>query len=473
MKKGLILKEHSTLLNILLRITDGLCLLTIGIISFWIYFGNLNLGLMHKNTLLLGAIFGIISLSFFGAYRAWRGLNFSKEIKCIISATACTFLLILISAFITQSSEIYSHFWVINWLFASAVTISIYRFCLRKMLGALRAKGVNVRNVIIIGNGTLALKVFEQLKKHPEMGLIVKGTINTNIQTQEKESLFSDISKCLGNLDDLNSIVKNHKVDQVWITIPMNEVEKMEQVQSALNNSSVVIRMIPDIFGVQLMNQSMTEIAGLPVINIATSHMIDDKNRFIKSLEDKILATAILLAISPILLALSFIIKITSKGPVLFKQYRTGINGQDFEVYKFRSMVVHNEENGKVTQATKGDSRITPIGGFMRRTSLDELPQFINVLQGRMSIVGPRPHALAHNEHYKTLVESYMRRHMVKPGITGWAQINGFRGETDTIDKMEYRVQYDLYYIENWSIWFDLKIIYLTILKGFIHKNAL
>ena len=165
-------------------------------------------------------------------------------------------------------------------------------------------------------------------------------------------------------------------------------------------------------------------------------------------------------------------VKLTSKGPILFKQYRTGANGQDFKVYKFRSMVVHDEEDGKVTQAKRGDSRITPVGAFMRRTSLDELPQFINVLQGRMSIVGPRPHALAHNEHYKTLVESYMQRHMVKPGITGWAQVNGFRGETDTIDKMANRVEYDLYYIENWSVWFDLKIILLTILKGFIHKNA-
>jgi putative colanic acid biosynthesis UDP-glucose lipid carrier transferase len=157
----------------------------------------------------------------------------------------------------------------------------------------------------------------------------------------------------------------------------------------------------------------------------------------------------------------------------LFKQYRTGANGQDFKVYKFRSMQIHEEKDGKVTQATKGDSRITPIGAFMRRTSLDELPQFINVLQGRMSIVGPRPHALAHNDHYKSLVESYMRRHMVKPGITGWAQVNGFRGETDTIEKMERRVEYDLFYIENWSVWFDLRIIFLTFFKGFTHKNAI
>jgi putative colanic acid biosynthesis UDP-glucose lipid carrier transferase len=230
--------------------------------------------------------------------------------------------------------------------------------------------------------------------------------------------------------------------------------------------------MVPDVFGFQLLNHSITEIAGLPVINLSTSQMLEGRNRFLKSLEDKILSAIILICISPILALIAIAIKLTSPGPILFKQYRTGANGQKVKVYKFRSMVVHQEKGGEVTQATKGDCRITKIGSFLRRTSLDELPQFINVLQGRMSIVGPRPHALAHNQYYRELVESYMRRHMVKPGITGWAQINGYRGETDTIDKMENRVKYDLYYIENWSIWLDLKIIFLTIFKGFIHKNA-
>ena len=157
---------------------------------------------------------------------------------------------------------------------------------------------------------------------------------------------------------------------------------------------------------------------------------------------------------------------------MLFKQKRHGWDGKPITVYKFRTMKVHEEENGQVTQAKRNDPRVTRFGAFLRRTSLDELPQFFNVLQGRMSIVGPRPHALAHNEMYKEQVEAYMQRHRVKPGITGWAQINGWRGETDTLDKMEKRVEYDLYYIENWSLWFDLKIIFLTLFKGFVHKSA-
>lgn len=473
MKKGLSLKEHSTSLSIVLRIIDSLGLLLAGLLSYWLRFSNLDLSITYKNVLLMGVLIGAASLSFFGAYRAWRGATFTSEIQCVVSATLTTFLLLIISGFITQSSDLFSRIWVVSWLLTSTATILVYRLILRKTLGALRAKGFNIRAVIIIGDGTLAQQVADRLEQHPELGLIVQGIIGTLEQVDGLKTHKGTTVPYLGNLNDLESVAKKNKTDQVWIALPMSEVEKMEQVQSALSNSSIVIRMVPDIFGFRLLNQSMTEVAGLPVINISTSHMLEGKNRFLKSLEDKILASIILLLISPILIGLAITIKLTSKGPILFKQYRTGANGQDFKVYKFRSMVVHNEEGGKVTQATKGDSRITPIGAFMRRTSLDELPQFINVLQGRMSIVGPRPHALAHNDYYKNLVESYMRRHMVKPGITGWAQVNGFRGETDTIEKMELRVEYDLYYIENWSVWFDLRIIFLTIFKGFVHKNAL
>lgn len=473
MKKGLTLKEHSTSISLSHRALDILCLFATGLFSYWLRFSDLQLGIPYKNVLLLGVIIGAMSLSALGGYKAWRGSSFTSEIKCVVSATLCTFLLLVLSAFATQTSEIYSRVWVVSWLLSSTIAIIAYRLILRKTLGALRSKGFNIRSVIIIGDGVLAQQVAERLEQHPEMGLVVQGIVSTHHQTQGLTTRIGSVIPYLGDVSDIDHIAKKYRVDQVWIALPLSEVDKMEQVQSTLSNSSIVVRMVPDIFGFRLLNQSMTEVAGLPVINISASHMLEGKNRFLKSLEDKVLAFIILIAISPILVALAITIKLTSKGPVLFKQYRTGANGQDFKVYKFRSMVVHSEEDGKVTQATKGDSRITPIGAFMRRTSLDELPQFINVLQGRMSIVGPRPHALAHNEHYKSLVESYMRRHMVKPGITGWAQVNGFRGETDTIEKMERRVEYDLYYIENWSVWFDLRIIFLTIFKGFIHKNAL
>jgi len=187
---------------------------------------------------------------------------------------------------------------------------------------------------------------------------------------------------------------------------------------------------------------------------------------------DRLFALTVLVLLSPLLLALALTIKATSPGPVLFRQLRLGLDSRPFHVYKFRSMHVHRESDGQVTQATNDDPRITPLGRFMRRTSLDELPQFLNVLRGDMSVVGPRPHALVHNDIYRKRLSQYMLRHSVKPGITGWAQVNGLRGETDTLEKMKARVEHDLWYIDNWSLWLDLKIIFLTVFKGFVNPNA-
>lgn len=257
----------------------------------------------------------------------------------------------------------------------------------------------------------------------------------------------------------------------MWICLPLEMGETVHGLFYVLRNNTEEIRLIPEFKDMRLLNHRISEVAGHYAIDLSVSPM-SGMARVIKRLDDLVIGSIISLLVLPICLGIALAIKITSPGPVLFKQYRTGVNGKQFKVYKFRSMKIHDEENGQVTQATKGDSRITPIGAFLRRTSLDELPQFYNVLQGRMSIVGPRPHALAHNEYYKELVESYMRRHKVKPGITGWAQVNGLRGETDTLEKMEKRVEYDLWYIDNWSLWLDLRIIFLTIFKGFINKNA-
>jgi putative colanic acid biosynthesis UDP-glucose lipid carrier transferase len=239
----------------------------------------------------------------------------------------------------------------------------------------------------------------------------------------------------------------------------------------ALRHHTVEVRFIPEFRDMQLLNHRTSEVARHCAFDLSVTPM-KGMAHFVKRVEDIVLGAVLSVLILPVCLVIALCIKFTSPGPVLFKQYRTGANGRSFKVYKFRSMKVHQEQDGKVTQATKGDSRLTPIGAFLRRTSLDELPQFYNVLQGRMSIVGPRPHALAHNEYYKELVESYMKRHKVKPGITGWAQVNGLRGETDTLEKMEKRVEHDLWYIDNWSLWLDLRIILLTVFKGFINKNA-
>ncbi|HEY3488101.1 MAG TPA: undecaprenyl-phosphate glucose phosphotransferase [Gammaproteobacteria bacterium] len=253
--------------------------------------------------------------------------------------------------------------------------------------------------------------------------------------------------------------------------MPFSEEKRLESVLHELRHATVDIRYVPDIFGFRLLNHSIVDIAGLPVLNLSVTPM-DGLNRCIKWLEDWVGASIILLLISPLLLIIAIGIKLSSPGPILFKQLRHGWDGRPIRVYKFRTMVCHTEDEGVITQASPNDKRVTKFGAFLRRTSLDELPQFFNVLQGRMSIVGPRPHAIEHNHEYMEQIDGYMLRHKVKPGITGWAQINGYRGETKTLEEMKKRVEYDLFYIENWSLWFDVRIICLTFLKGFIHRNA-
>jgi putative colanic acid biosynthesis UDP-glucose lipid carrier transferase len=274
----------------------------------------------------------------------------------------------------------------------------------------------------------------------------------------------------LGDLDELIQDARDGKIDKVYITLTLGAQARLQELIKGLSDTTASVYVIPDVFMFELLHARSESINGLPSISIFDSPM-DGAWSMVKRIEDIVLSSVILTMIALPLLLIAIAIKFTSPGPVLFRQRRYGLDGRPIMVWKFRSMSV--QENGAVvTQATRNDSRITPLGAFLRRTSLDELPQFFNVLRGDMSIVGPRPHAVAHNEQYRKQVSGYMLRHKVKPGITGWAQINGWRGETDTLDKMQKRVEFDLQYIEHWSVWLDMKIILLTLFKGFVNKNA-
>lgn len=465
-KVGSSLKEHSASIALSLRALDTLCLIVSGIFSYWLRFSHFDLNTSYKSTLLLGVVVGTILLSFGGAYRAWRGASLSSEMRCVITATLGTFLFLIISAFVTQTSAMFSRAWVAIWLITSTVMILSYRFSLRAALGSLRKRGFNIRRVIIIGDGELGQEVASKLILSPEFGLVIQGFI-TDKPDKYKKALVKDIP-ILGNIDSIDKIVNEMETDQVWIALPLSEASRMEKVQSELATSAVTIRMVPDIFGFQLLNHSLSEVAGLPVINLSTSHMLEGKNRFLKALEDKILASIILILISPLLIALSLGVKLSSPGPIFYRQERVSWNGKVFEMLKFRSMATDSEKDGVIWGGAQAMS-VTKFGAFIRKTSLDELPQFINVLYGDMSIVGPRPERPMFVEQFKHEIPGYMQKHMVKAGITGWAQVNGWRGDTD----LKKRVECDLYYIENWSLWFDIKIIILTFWKGFINKNAI
>jgi len=245
----------------------------------------------------------------------------------------------------------------------------------------------------------------------------------------------------------------------------------MLEVFEALQDSTASIYLVPDLFVFELMSARLQDLDGLPVFALCETPLSGPYS-LVKRIEDILLASIILAVIWPLMVLIALAVKFSSPGPVIFQQDRYGLDGRRIKVWKFRTMKVCENDEREIRQASRCDPRVTPVGAFLRRTSLDELPQFINVLQGSMSVVGPRPHAVAHNEQYRKLIRGYMWRHKMKPGITGWAQVNGWRGETDTLDKMKKRVEYDLEYIRNWSVWLDLKIFWLTLWKGFVGRNA-
>jgi len=412
-------------------------------------------------------IFGLVG-RFTDIYTSWSGRPLRDEAVRVLIAWLLTFLSLIFIAFVTKTSEQFSRVVLIAWLVATPILLILARFLLRVIFAHLRRLGINNRTVVIVGMTQNGFHFARDLENKPEFGYNVVGFYEDRSERAYNEIL--NHYSLLGNFDDMILAARRGEWDQIYIALPVEARSRMLRLLDELSDSATPIRLLPDYFTTNLLHSKFIEIADNPVLCIYDSPFSAD-HAFIKRIEDLLLGSIILTLISPILLAIAAAVKLTSKGPVLFKQTRYGLKGEKILVWKFRSMTVC-EDGDTVTQATRGDSRYTKIGEFLRKTSLDELPQFFNVLQGTMSIVGPRPHAVAHNEQYRTLIPGYMLRHMIKPGITGWAQINGWRGETNTIYKMRKRVEFDLEYMREWSLWLDLKIIFFTIFRAFTDKNA-
>jgi len=404
----------------------------------------------------------------FDLYQSWRGKSRYIQMRTITSAVFVLFTCLVLIAFITKTSSAFSRQWIVAWAFFSWVLLIAERIILGQILRFMREKGLNQKRIVILGAGDLGQTVLNRINEALWTGLNVVAFLDDNEAMHGK--IINEV-KVVGNLSKIKSMTNERELDEVWIALPLWAEKRVKEVLNDLRHSTVTIRYVPDIFGFRLMHHSITDIVGMAVIDLSGSPMWGI-NRLVKYVEDRFLALFFLVVSSPLMFFIALGIKLTSKGPIIFKQVRHGYDGRPINIYKFRTMILHKEKDNCVTQASRKDPRVTKIGAFLRSTSLDELPQFFNVLQGRMSIVGPRPHAIAHGELYKDKIDDYMKRHKVKPGITGWAQINGWRGETDTLEKMEKRVEYDLYYIENWSLWFDLKIIFMTLFKVFLHESA-
>ncbi|MGK0247664.1 MAG: putative colanic acid biosynthesis UDP-glucose lipid carrier transferase [Oleispira sp.] len=390
----------------------------------------------------------------FDLYRSWRASTVMRMIM-ITSATWClSALFVLLLGFFANFSTDVSRFVIGGWFVITWISLISWRFIFFHILWALRARGYNSRVAAIVGLNDTAIRMRDEIKGSPDLVIRFTGFYDDRCVKRLLEDHPDEV--LLGCTEELINQAKEGGVDLIFIALPIKAQARIAEIKERCGDTSASVHLIPDFFTYNLLHARRGSV---------------EFNDFLKRSFDVVFSSVALCLIAFPMLIIAAAVKCTSRGPIIFKQARYGLDGKKIFVWKFRSM--STLDNGtKVVQATKGDARMTKVGAFIRRTSLDELPQFINVLQGRMSVVGPRPHAVAHNEEYRKLIPYYMLRHSVKPGITGWAQINGFRGETDTLDKMEGRIDHDLEYIRNWSLLMDIKIIFLTVFKGFVGSHV-
>ncbi|HZZ91049.1 MAG TPA: undecaprenyl-phosphate glucose phosphotransferase [Usitatibacter sp.] len=390
-----------------------------------------------------------------------RGTSAAAIARDVLAGWILVVGLLLMLGWATRTLGSFDERVIVAWVAVTPVAMFVGHMLVPLVLPRLLAAEGIQRVAVIAGAGSLGRKLAQQIAASPFLGIKVAGFFDD----RSKERLELGTQSLLGAVDTLPEFAKKNRVDLIYLTLPMASQPRIMKLLDELHDTTASVYFAPDIFTFDLIQARMDTIGGIPVLAVCESPFCG-MNAVVKRASDIVLASLILLLISPVLAAIALGVKLSSPGPVLFKQRRYGLNGQEVVVYKFRSMKV-TEDGAVIRQATKDDPRVTRFGAFMRRTSLDELPQFINVLQGRMSIVGPRPHAVAHNEMYRKLIKSYMIRHKVRPGITGWAQVNGLRGETETVDKMKARIEYDLDYLRHWSLRLDLQIIWRTIFVVF------
>jgi putative colanic acid biosysnthesis UDP-glucose lipid carrier transferase len=403
-------------------------------------------------------------------YRTWRSEPLWRENLVLGAVWVITVALLLLMAYLSKTSADYSRLVLTTWFVAMPVLLMSWRVGLRSVLTGMRSRGYDIRKVAVAGSGKGSARVVDIIRQSPWMGLKLIGVFDDQPPTDTIPPVAGP--SLAGEIKDLLALVRDREVDVIYMDLPLGAADSAHAraLIDELADTTVSVYLVPDSFLIEPFRGRWVNLDWLPIISLFETPFYGLTGRF-KRIEDLVLASLILTVAAVPMLLIATAIRVTSGGPVLFKQKRYGLDGKEIDVWKFRTMTVC--ENGdRIMQARRDDDRNTPLGSFLRKTSLDELPQFFNVLQGSMSVVGPRPHAVAHNEHYRTRIKGYMMRHKVKPGITGWAQVNGWRGQTDTLEKMEHRVEHDLWYINNWSPMLDLKIVLLTALKGLTGRNV-
>jgi putative colanic acid biosynthesis UDP-glucose lipid carrier transferase len=459
-------KQYGHTVLLLLRFIDITMLIGAAWVSHYFWLGQFVIDQDYRIVVSLGVLAAIIFFEIGQVYRPWRDDAMRGEVPRIVRAWVSAIVSVIsIVALIRLHFWFGSSYrWIVTWWVLGLLFVLVARSLLSYTLKWLRARGWSQGRIVLVGLNQMAVAVSKQLNDSSWAGLQVVGYVDDRA---ENRMAVSDCSlPRLGGMKDLAPIVANQGIDEVWIAFPGESLA--ERAQHELRHLPVSIRLVIDCFAFkQSKFLSLNTVAGIPTLDFSVSPL-HGVNRYIKEIMDRFSALILLLLISPILLAIAAGVKLSSPGPVFYRQVRVGWNNRSFTMLKFRSMPVDAEAKTGAVWAKPGEQRATKFGGFLRKTSLDELPQLINVLKGDMSLVGPRPERPDFVEVFKDQVPNYMKKHMVKAGITGWAQVNGWRGDTD----LNRRIEHDLYYIQHWSVWFDLEIALRTVLTGFINKNA-
>ncbi|GJH19916.1 undecaprenyl-phosphate glucose phosphotransferase [Caballeronia novacaledonica] len=412
------------------------------------------------------AAFSLVLFPGFGVYESWRGRSKLVLASHVSLAWLVVQACVLVLMFSLHRIDDVSRLWFAYWTAMSGALMIMGRLATHAVLARMRQAGMNFHRVAVVGCGRHCESIMRRIERASHSGFRTIAVFNASAELP--------ITSSVPVFDDFDAFVRHvreERVDEVWLALPLSQDRTILRFVNEFRDDLVNVRFIPDVRSLALFESGVTDLLGVAAINLMASP-ISQRALLQKDVFDRLFALAALIAIAPLLIVIAIAVKVSSPGPVFFRQRRKGADGREFTIYKFRSMRLHAEKAGVLRQATRNDPRVTRVGAFLRRTSLDELPQFFNVLRGDMSVVGPRPHALEHDDLYQKVVQGYIHRYRIKPGITGWAQVNGFRGETDRIEKMEARVAHDLYYLGNWSFSLDMRIIAATVFKGLRSINA-
>lgn len=441
-----------------LKFASGIVDREIGVLSFEFYM---------KALILIVPLYLFLYYAF-NLYAPKRVQGRRLELSNIIMANTIGILIVFAGFFLVLSysedaknfsRSMFVYFYVINIVFEE-----IERLFIRAFLRSIRRRGYNQKHILLVGYSKAAEQYIDRIKQNPQWGYDVQGILDDNIA---RGTIYKGV-KVIGSIGNLEYILPQNKLDEIAITLGLEEYYKLSKIVAECEKSGVHTKFIPD-YGNIIPTRPYTEdLLGLPVINIRYVPLSNTFNALIKRLTDIIGAVICIIVFSPVMLTSAILVKTTSQGPLIFKQERVGLHNKPFKMYKFRTMYVQTEEEEKKGWTQKNDPRVTKVGGFLRKTSLDEFPQLFNVLKGDMSLVGPRPERPQYVEKFREEIPRYMIKHQVRPGMTGWAQVNGYRGDTS----IRKRIEHDLYYIENWTLGLDIKILFLTVFKGFINKNA-